>query len=73
MFIELSYIKVSELRVFENRLLGGIFVPQREKVIGGWRKSRNGGPHRLNTSVDIMWLININIRFVPSRNTSETV
>jgi hypothetical protein len=26
------------LRVFENRVLRGIFGPKRDEVIGGWRK-----------------------------------
>jgi hypothetical protein len=31
------------LRVFENRVLRGIFVLKREEVIGGWRKLHNVG------------------------------
>jgi hypothetical protein len=27
------------LRVFENRMLKGIFGPKRDEVMGGWRKS----------------------------------
>jgi len=29
------------LRVFENRVLRGIFVPKRDQVIGDWRKLHN--------------------------------
>jgi hypothetical protein len=29
------------LRVFENRVLGKIFVPKRDGVTGGWRKLHN--------------------------------
>jgi hypothetical protein len=29
------------LRAFENRVLGRIFGPKREKVVGGWRKLHN--------------------------------
>ena len=29
------------LRVFENRLLGGIFRPEKEEVTGEWRKLHN--------------------------------
>jgi hypothetical protein len=30
-----------ELRVFENRVLRGIFGPERDEVMGGWRKLHN--------------------------------
>jgi hypothetical protein len=29
------------LRTFENRVLGRIFGPKRDEVIGGWRKLHN--------------------------------
>jgi len=29
------------LRVFENRVLRGIFVPKRDEVVGEWRKLHN--------------------------------
>jgi hypothetical protein len=29
------------LRVFENRVLRGVFGPKRNEVIGGWRKLHN--------------------------------
>ena len=29
------------LRVFENRVLRGVFGPKRDKVTGGWRKLHN--------------------------------
>jgi hypothetical protein len=29
------------LRVFENRVLRGIFGPKRDEMMGGWRKLRN--------------------------------
>jgi hypothetical protein len=29
------------LRVFENRVLRGIFGPKRDEIIGGWRKQHN--------------------------------
>jgi len=32
---------VSELRVFENRVLRRIFVPKRDKVTKEWRKLHN--------------------------------
>jgi hypothetical protein len=33
------------LRVFENRVLRGIFGPKRDEVIGGWRKLHNEELH----------------------------
>jgi hypothetical protein len=35
------------LRVFENRVLRGIFGPKGNKVIGGWRKLHNEELHNL--------------------------
>jgi hypothetical protein len=35
------------VRVFENRVLRGIFGPKRDEVIGGWRKLHNGDIHNL--------------------------
>jgi hypothetical protein len=34
--------------VFENRVLKGIFGPEREEVTGGWGKLYNEGLHNLN-------------------------
>jgi hypothetical protein len=34
-------VYVSELRVFENRVLRGIFLPKRDKVTREWRKLHN--------------------------------
>jgi hypothetical protein len=33
--------------VFENRVLGRIFVPKREEVAGGWRRLHNEELHNL--------------------------
>jgi hypothetical protein len=33
------------LRVFENRVLRGIFGPKREEVAGGWRRLHNEDYH----------------------------
>jgi hypothetical protein len=38
------------LRVFENRVLRGIFGPKRGEVIGDWRELRNEGLHALCSS-----------------------
>jgi hypothetical protein len=35
------------LRVFENRVLRGIFGPKRDKVMGEWRKLHNEELHNL--------------------------
>jgi hypothetical protein len=35
------------LRVFENRVLRGIFVPKRDEVTVGWRKLHNEELHNL--------------------------
>jgi hypothetical protein len=42
------------LRVFENRVLRGIFGPKRQEVTGEWRKLHNGELHNLFTSPDII-------------------
>jgi hypothetical protein len=49
------------LRVFENRVLRGIFGPKRDEVIGGWRKLNNEELHNLYASPSI-------IRMIKSRN-----
>jgi hypothetical protein len=33
------------LRVFENRVLRGLFGPKRDEVMGEWRKLHNGELH----------------------------
>jgi hypothetical protein len=38
------------LRVFENRVLRGMFGPKRDEVIGGWRKLNNEELHNLYCS-----------------------
>jgi hypothetical protein len=51
------------LRVFENRVLRGIFGPKRDGVTGKWRKLHSGELHNLYSSPDI-------IRQVKSRRMS---
>jgi hypothetical protein len=46
------------LRVFENRLLRRIFRPKREEVAGCWRRMHNEELHNLNTSPNIIRVIN---------------
>jgi hypothetical protein len=38
------------LRVFENRVLRGIFGPKRDEVMGEWRKLCSGELHNLYSS-----------------------
>jgi hypothetical protein len=42
------------LRAFENRVLRGIFGPNRDEVRGQWRKLHNGELHNLYLSPDII-------------------
>jgi sorting nexin-29 len=42
------------LRVFENRVLRRIFGPNRDEVMGEWRKLHNGELHNLYSSPDII-------------------
>jgi hypothetical protein len=44
------------MRVFENKVLGKIFGPKREKVMGGWRKLPNEF-HDLSFSPSIIRMI----------------
>jgi hypothetical protein len=43
--------------MFENRVLGRIFGPKRDHVIGGWRKLHNEELHNLYTSPSIIRII----------------
>jgi hypothetical protein len=40
------------LRVFENRVLGRIFGPKRDEVMGEWRRLQSGELHNLYSSPD---------------------
>jgi hypothetical protein len=42
------------VRVFENRVLRGIFGPRRDEVTGEWRKLHNEELHSLYSSPDII-------------------
>jgi hypothetical protein len=41
MGVELTLREGCRLRVFENRLLRGIFGPERDKVTGKWKRLQN--------------------------------
>jgi hypothetical protein len=45
------------LRVFENKVLGRIFGPKRDEVIGGWRKLHNEEFRDLYSSPSIIRII----------------
>jgi hypothetical protein len=45
--------------VFENRMLRRIFVPKRDKVMGGWRKLHNEELHNLYSSPSIIRMIQV--------------
>jgi hypothetical protein len=46
----LTLRKEHKLRVFENRALVRIFGPKKDEIIGGCRKTHNGGLHGLHSS-----------------------
>jgi hypothetical protein len=46
------------LRVFENRVLRGLFGPKRDEVTGDWRKLDYWELHNLYSSPSIIRLIN---------------
>jgi hypothetical protein len=50
----LTLMEEHRLRVFENRVLRGIFVPRRDEVTGEWRKLHSGELHNLYSSPDII-------------------
>jgi hypothetical protein len=43
----LTFKEEQRLRVFENRVLRGIFGPKRDEVTGEWRKLHSGELHNL--------------------------
>jgi hypothetical protein len=45
------------LRVFENRVLRGIYEPKRDEVTGVWRKLHNEELHNLYSSPSIIRMI----------------
>jgi hypothetical protein len=45
------------LRVFENRVLKGIFGPKKDEMAGGWRKLYNDELHNLYSSPSIIIMI----------------
>jgi hypothetical protein len=47
------------LRVFENRVLRGIFGPKMDKVTGEWRKLHNEENNNLYSSLNIARMIKL--------------
>jgi hypothetical protein len=45
------------LRAFENRVLRGIFGPERDEVTGEWRKLHNDELYDLYSSPNTVWVI----------------
>jgi len=43
--------------VFENRVLGRIFVSERDEVRGDWRRLHNGRLYDLYSTQIIIWLM----------------
>jgi hypothetical protein len=53
-----SHVKEEyQLRVFKDRVLGGIFGPKRDEVTGQWRKLHNEELHSLYSSPSIVRVI----------------
>jgi hypothetical protein len=48
-----------KLKVFENRVLRGIFGPKGDEVTGGWRKLHNEELHNLYSSPNIIRIITL--------------
>jgi hypothetical protein len=49
--------KKRKLRVFENRVLRGIYGPTRDEVTGEWRQLHNAELNDLYSSSNIIWVI----------------
>jgi hypothetical protein len=55
--LSLTLREEHRLRVFENRVLRGIFGPKRDEMIGGWTKLHNEELHNLYCSPSIIRII----------------
>jgi hypothetical protein len=53
----LTLRKEHRLRVFENRVMRGIFGPKRDEVTGEWRKLHNEELHDFYSSPSIIRII----------------
>jgi hypothetical protein len=56
----LEFVNLSEtLRVFENRMIRGIFGPEMDEVTRGWRKLHDEELHGLYSSPSIIRVIKV--------------
>jgi hypothetical protein len=55
--VHLLVIRISMLKVFENRVLKGTFGSIKEEVTGDWRKIQNEELHGLYSSLNIIQVI----------------
>jgi hypothetical protein len=55
--LSLTLREEHRLRVFENRVLRGIFGPKRDEETGGWRNLHNEELHNLYSSPSIIGII----------------
>jgi hypothetical protein len=55
--LSLTLREEGRLRVFENRVLKGMFGPKRDKVTGEWKKLQNEELDDLCSSPNIVWVI----------------
>jgi hypothetical protein len=53
----LALRKEHRLRLFQNRVLRGLFWPKRDKVTGAWRKLHNEELNDLHSSLNIIQVI----------------
>jgi len=56
----LTLIEERRLRMFENRMLRGIFGPKKDELTGEWRKLHNEELNALDSSLD-------NVRVIKSK------
>jgi len=51
-----------KFRMFENRVLRGIFGPKKDEVTGEWRKLHHKEVNNLYSSPNIIWVIKSRMR-----------
>jgi hypothetical protein len=57
--VSYSYLRENRLKVFEKRVLRGIFKPKREKVTKGRRKFHNDKLHNFYSSPNNIGMIKL--------------
>jgi hypothetical protein len=53
----LKLTEIHRLRIFGNRVLKGIFGPETDDIIGGWRKLHNEELHNMYSSPSMITMI----------------